>query len=74
LSGSILASHAIWAQLEIRLASLKLLTVRVVQVRIENFLGKGQGSVKAATDDGEVLGHLLVVDEVVFLPVILTDL
>lgn len=74
LGSGILASHTVRAQLEVRLASLELLVVRVVQVRVQDLLGKGQGSVEPAADNREVLRHLLVVDEVVLLPVVLADL
>jgi hypothetical protein len=74
LGGGILASNAIRAKLEVRATTLDLLAMRIVQVRVENLLGIGQGTVEAAADDGEVLGHLLVVDEVVLLPVVLLDL
>lgn len=69
-----MAGNAVRAQLQVGLATLELLAMGVVQVRVENLLGKGQGAVEAAADDGEVLRHLLVVDEVVLLPVVLANL
>ena len=74
LGGGILAGNAIRAQLQIGLAPLNLLTVGVIQVGIEDLLSIGERAVQASADDGEVLRHLLVVDEVVLLPVVLADL
>ena len=74
LGGGILASNAIGTELEVRATTLNVLAVRVVQVRVENLLGVRERAVETAANDGEVLGHLLVVDEVVLLPVVLTDL
>ena len=55
LSGGILASDTIRAQLQVGLSTLNLLTMRVIQVRIDDLLGEGKWSVKTATNDGEVL-------------------
>ena len=74
LSGGILAGDAVRSQSQVGLAALDVLAVRIVQVRVEDLLGVGQGAVQAAADNGEVLGHLLVVDEVALLPVVLLDL
>lgn len=74
LGGGVLASYAVRAQLEVGNTALELLLVGVVQMGVENLLGVRQGLVKASADDGEVLGHLLVVDEVALLPVVLLDL
>lgn len=67
LGGGILAGHAVGAQLEIRDAALDVLAVGVVEVRVQDLLAEGEGAVEAAAHDGEVLRHLLVVDEVVLL-------
>jgi hypothetical protein len=74
LGGGILASNTVRSELEVRAATLDLLAMGIIQVRVQNLLGVGQGSVKAGADDVEVLGHLLVVDEVVLLPKVLADL
>jgi hypothetical protein len=74
LSGGILASNTVRSQLEVALATLDVLAVRVIQVRVENLLSVGQRSVQTSTNDVEVLGHLLVVDVVTLLPVVLSDL
>jgi hypothetical protein len=74
LSGGILASNTVRSQLEVALATLDVLAVRVVQVRVENLLSVGQRSVQTSTNDVEVVGHLLVVDVVTLLPVVLSDL
>lgn len=74
LSGGILASNTVRSQLEVALATLDVLAMRVVQVRVEDLLSVGQRSVQTSTNDVEVLGHLLVVDVVTLLPVVLSDL
>lgn len=74
LSSGVLASNAVGTELEVRLATLDFLAVRVIQMRVENLLGVGKGSVKTRSNDGEVLGHLLVVDEVAFFPDVLANL
>jgi hypothetical protein len=55
LSGGILASNTVRAQLQVGLSTLNLLTMRVIQVRVDDLLGEGKWSVKTATNDGEVL-------------------
>lgn len=74
LGSGVLASNAVGAQLEVGDTTLNVLTVRVVQVRIQNLLGVAQRAVEAGADNVQVLGHLLVVDEVVGLPDVLGDL
>ncbi|KAI6748464.1 hypothetical protein HG530_015500 [Fusarium avenaceum] len=74
LSSGILASNTIRSQLEVACTSLDVLAVRISQVRVQDLLSVGQGSVQARTNDIEVVGHLLVVDEVALLPVVLADL
>jgi hypothetical protein len=74
LSGGILAGNTVRSQLEVALATLDVLAMRVVQVRVENLLSVGQRSVQTSTNDVEVLGHLLVVDVVTLLPVVLSNL
>lgn len=69
-----MAGDAVWAQLQIGLAALDVLTMRIVQVGVEDLLGICKGAVEAPPNDGEVLGHFLVVDEVFVLPVVLTNL
>jgi hypothetical protein len=46
----------------------------IVEVRVEDLLGKGEGAVESRPHDCEVLRHLLVVDEAVLLEVVLPDL
>jgi hypothetical protein len=41
---------------------------------VQNLLGICEGAVETAAHNGEVLRHLLVVDEVALLPVVLLDL
>lgn len=43
-------------------------------MRVEDLLGEGKGAVESRAHNGEVLGHLLVVDEAVLLEVVLPDL
>ena len=74
LGSGILAGHAIRAELEVGDPTLDVLTVRVVEVGVEDLLSIGQGSVEALANNGQVLGHLLVIDEVVFLVVVLPHL
>lgn len=70
LSGGILASNSVRAQLEVAGATLDLLTVRVVKVRVQNLLGEGEGPVvQPLPDNAQVLAHLLVVDKVALLGV-----
>jgi hypothetical protein len=64
LSGGILASNTIGAQLEVRDTTLDVLSVRVVKVRVEDLLGVGKRTLQTRANDVEVLGHLLVVDVV----------
>lgn len=64
LGGGILASNTIGAQLEVRDTTLDVLAVGVVQVRVQDLLGESERALQTGTDDGEVLGHLLVVDVV----------
>jgi hypothetical protein len=64
LGSGILASNAVGAQLEVRDTTLDVLAVRVVKVRVEDLLGVSERTLQTGTDDGEVLGHLLVVDVV----------
>lgn len=74
LGGGILAGHAVGSQLQVRFSTLDLLAMGIVKMRVENLLGVRERSVEASADDGQVLGHLLVVDEVVLLPVVLANL
>ena len=67
LCGGILASNTIWAESQVRDTTLDLLSVWIVQVRVEDLLSIGQRTVETVADNLEVLGHLLVVDEVVLL-------
>lgn len=69
LRGRILASYTVGAELEVAGATLNLLTVGVVQMRVQNLFGEGERAVQASADNLEVLAHLLVVDEVALLPV-----
>lgn len=46
----------------------------VVQVRVDDLLGVGEGFVQAAPDNGEVFAQLLVGDEVALLMDVLVDL
>lgn len=74
LSSGVLAGNAVGAELEVRLATLDFLAVGIIQMGVEDLLGVGKGSVKTRSNDGEVLGHLLVVDEVAFFPDVLANL
>jgi len=74
LGSGILASNTVGTELKVRDAALDVLALGVVQVRVENLLTVGERAVETRPDDVEVLGHLLVVDEVALLPVVLTDL
>lgn len=74
LGGGILAGNAIGAEAEVRGTALNVLLMGVVQVRVEDLLSVGKGAVETAADNGEVLGHLLVVDEVTLLKKVLLDL
>lgn len=70
LGGGILASNTVGTELEVAGATLDLLTVRVVQVRVENLLSEGEGPVvQSGPDNAQVLAHLLVVDKVALLEV-----
>jgi hypothetical protein len=70
LGGGILASNTIGAELEVAGATLDLLTVRVVQVRVQNLLSEGKRPVvQSGPDNAQVLAHLLVVDVVASLGV-----
>ena len=69
LGSGILAGHTVGTELEVADTTLNLLTVRVVQVRVENLLGKGEGAVETRADNAQVLAHLLVVDVVALFPV-----
>ena len=70
LGGGILASNSVGAELEVADATLDLLTVRVVQVRVQNLLSEREGLVvQPGPDNAQVLAHLLVVDVVASLGV-----
>lgn len=70
LGGGILASNSVGAELEVAGATLDLLTVGVVQVRVENLLSEGERPVvQPLPDNAQVLAHLLVVDKVALLGV-----
>jgi hypothetical protein len=69
LSGGILASDTVGAELQVGLATLNLLSVRVVKVRVQNLLGVCERTLQATTDNVQVLRHLLVVDVVTLLSV-----
>lgn len=74
LGGSILAGNAVGAKSEVGDTTLDLLSMGIVQVGVENLLSIGKRAVESGTNNGEVLRHLLVVDEVALLPVVLLDL
>jgi hypothetical protein len=74
LSSGVLASNAIWAKLEVGDTTLDLLVVWIIQMGVENLLGIGERAVEARSHDGEVLGHLLVVDVVALLVDVLGNL
>lgn len=74
LGGGILAGNAIGAEAEVRDTALNVLLMGVVQMGVEDLLSQGEGAVETAADDGEVLGHLLVVDKVTLLKKVLLDL
>lgn len=43
-------------------------------MRVQDFLGVGEGSVQSGSNNCKIFGHLLVIDEVVRLLVVLADL
>jgi hypothetical protein len=69
LGSSILACYAVGAELEVAAATLDLLAVRVVQMRVENLLSKGERAIETLAHNAEVLAETLVVDVVALLPV-----
>ena len=58
LGSGVLASNTVGAQLQVGGTTLDVLSVRVVQVRVEDLLGVGQRALQTSTDDVEVLVHL----------------
>ena len=74
LSGRILACNAVGTELQVADPTFDLLAVRVVEVRIQDLFGIGERAIESRADNGEVFGHLLVVDEVALLLVVLADL
>lgn len=74
LSSGILASNTIRAQPQVRGTTLDFLSVRIIQMRVQDLLGVSERPVQASSDNGQVLGHLLVVDEIVLLVDVLGDL
>ena len=48
LSSGVLHGNAIWAQLQVRLASHYVLVHRVIDVRVQDLLGQGHGPAKPA--------------------------
>ncbi|KAH3664269.1 hypothetical protein OGAPHI_004621 [Ogataea philodendri] len=67
LSSSVLTSNSVWSELQVRNTSLDVLSMRIVQVTVQQLLCVGQRSVQSALDDIKVLQLLLVVNEVVLL-------
>lgn len=47
LGGSILASNTVRAELEVGLATLNILVVGIIQMTIDDLLGKGHGLVQS---------------------------
>jgi len=74
LGGGILASHTIRAELEVRHTTLDLLAVGIVEMGVENLFGVCERPIEPLTDDGKILRHLLVIDEVALFLVVLGDL
>ena len=74
LSSSVLTGDTVRSELEVRVSSLNLLAMGIIQMGVENLLGIGQGTVETGANNLKVLGHLLVVDEVALLPVVLANL
>lgn len=74
LCGGILAGDTVWPQLEVGAATGDVLAFWVVQMGVQDLLCVCEGSVQPAADNGKVLRHLLVVDEVALFPVVLLDL
>lgn len=60
LGSGILASDTVGAKLEVGAATLNLLSVGVVKVRVQNLLGVCERTAQTTTNDVEVLGHLPV--------------
>ena len=69
LSRGVLASNSVRAELEVALATLDLLSMRVVQMRVEDLLGVCERAIEAFPHDVEVLVHLGIVDVMTLLPV-----
>jgi hypothetical protein len=69
LGSGVLASNTVGTELEVGGTTLDVLTVGVVKVRVQDLLGVGERALQTSTNNLEVLGHLLVVDEVALLVV-----
>ncbi len=69
LSGGILHSHAVRAELQVRLTTLDGFGgIGVVQVRIDNLLSKGERAVAGyLADNSQVASELVVRDEAILL-------
>lgn len=74
LGGSVLAGNTVRAELEVRDTTLNVLLMGLVKMSVENLLGVSQGSVESLSDNVDVLGVLLVVDEGVVFPDVLENL
>lgn len=60
LRSGILASDTIGAELEVGGSTLDVLSVRVVQMRVEDLLSESERAVQPGPDNREVLAHLPV--------------
>ena len=58
LSSGILASNTVGAQSQVGLAALNFLAMRVIKVRVQDFLGVGERAIQATAHNVQVLGHL----------------
>ena len=63
---SILTGNSIGPKLEIALASLDILTMRIVEMGIEDLLCVCERSIEPLSDDLKLLVHRLIIDVVAF--------
>ena len=73
LCSRVLTSYSVGSELEVRDTTLDLLSVGIVQMGIEDLLSIGERAIESGANNGQVLGHLLVIDEVALLLVVLAD-
>ena len=69
MGGGILASDTVGTELEIAAATLDLLAMRIVQMRVEDLLSEGEWAIKALAHNAQILTEALVIDVVAGLPI-----